>query len=94
MWLTEVIGAGLNDVTLQNDTYASIGFLNGTYQQFEFDTDFPWSMSMGGDTNYAGMLFTSPSFPPSDSTKLFPLLFSFLDFPSNNHQFAKTEILS
>ena len=47
-------GAGTNDVTLESIDVASIGFLNGTYQQFDYNTTFPWGLQMGGDNNYAG----------------------------------------
>ena len=50
------LGGGTNDVTLEGIANASIGFLNGTYQQFDYDTTFPWGLLMGGDENYAGML--------------------------------------
>lgn len=40
-------GAGESDVTLEPlADYASTGFLNGTNQQFEYGTDFPWGMEM------------------------------------------------
>lgn len=44
----------MNDVTLGSVNVASKGFLNGTYQQFDYGTDFPWGFQMGGNTNYAG----------------------------------------
>ena len=47
-------GAGTNDVTLEGIDVASIGFLNGTYQQFDYNTTFPWGLQMGDDDNYAG----------------------------------------
>lgn len=48
-------GAGLNDVVLtSNTTEASKGFLQDTFQLFDFGTSFPWSFSMGGSANYAG----------------------------------------
>ena len=48
-------GAGLNDAILAaNISIASKGFLNGTNQQFDFDTSFPWGMVLGVDVNYAG----------------------------------------
>ena len=40
-------GAGENDVTLEFIDDASVGFLNDTYQQFDYGTDFPWGMFMG-----------------------------------------------
>jgi len=49
-------GAGFNDVTLGPIDVASKGFLNGTYQQFDYGTDFPWGLQMGNDLNYAGVL--------------------------------------
>jgi hypothetical protein len=42
-------------VTLEGIENASIGFLNGTYQQFDYDTPFPWGLNMGGADNYAGI---------------------------------------
>jgi hypothetical protein len=48
-------GAGLNDAVLTpNIARASKGFLNDTYQAFDFETDFPWGMMMAGNANYAG----------------------------------------
>ncbi|KAL6720344.1 hypothetical protein ACLMJK_002265 [Lecanora helva] len=46
-------GAGTNDVTLGGVDVASKGYFNGTHQQFDYETSFPWGLSMGGDTNYA-----------------------------------------
>ncbi|KAL2041849.1 hypothetical protein N7G274_005634 [Stereocaulon virgatum] len=51
------IGAGINDVTLEGIEVASIGFLNGTYQQFDYGTPFPWGLNMGGADNYAAWEF-------------------------------------
>ena len=51
-------GAGLNDVTLGPIDVASKGFLNGTYQQFDYNTTFPWGLDMGSDGNYAGVFLT------------------------------------
>lgn len=48
-------GAGTNDVTLGSINVASKGFLNDTYQQFDYGTEFPWGFQMGGDSNYAGI---------------------------------------
>ena len=48
-------GAGTSDVTLEGIDVASVGFLNGTYQQFDHNTTFPWGLQMGSDDNYAGM---------------------------------------
>lgn len=48
-------GAGTNDVTLEGIDVASVGFLNGTYQQFDYNTTFPWGLQMGDDDNYAGI---------------------------------------
>ncbi|KAF6226008.1 hypothetical protein HO173_012598 [Letharia columbiana] len=39
-------GAGENDATLESIDAASVGFLNGTNQQFDYGTDFPWGMVM------------------------------------------------
>ena len=50
----DLVGAGLNDVTLGPIDVASKGFFNDTHQQFDYNTSFPWALSMGGDTNYAG----------------------------------------
>ncbi|MCJ1455477.1 hypothetical protein MMC28_005832 [Mycoblastus sanguinarius] len=50
-------GAGTNDVTLQGIVDASVGFLNASYQQFDYGTSFPWGMDVGDDTNYAGWEF-------------------------------------
>jgi hypothetical protein len=48
-------GAGLNDAVLTSDiARASKGFLNDTYQLFDFGTQFSWGMTMGGAANYAG----------------------------------------
>jgi hypothetical protein len=48
-------GAGLNDAVLTPEiTRASKGFLNDTYQAFDFETDFSWGMRMAGNANYAG----------------------------------------
>ena len=52
--LTWTTGAGTNDVTLQGIVDASVGFLNASYQQFDYGTSFPWGMDVGDDTNYAG----------------------------------------
>lgn len=47
-------GAGLGDAALTPDiSEASKGFLNGTYQQFDQDTTFPWAMVFGYEP-YAG----------------------------------------
>ena len=49
-------GAGLDDVALVSDfSVASKGFLNGTYQQFDYNTSFPWYMDLGYEP-YAGKL--------------------------------------
>lgn len=47
-------GAGEDDVTLEPFEVASIGFLNGTNQQFDYGTDFPWGMEMDVYDYYAG----------------------------------------
>jgi hypothetical protein len=40
-------GAGLTDAVLFADiSMASKGFLNGTYQQFDYNTSFPWYMDL------------------------------------------------
>lgn len=53
-------GAGLNDATLGPGSEGSAkGFLNETYQQFDLGTAFPWGLSIGADTNYAGMISRS-----------------------------------
>lgn len=51
-------GAGLNDAVLGpfNDGSAK-GFLNGTFQQFDLGTTFPWGFVMVMDSQYAGMVF-------------------------------------
>lgn len=54
----ETLGAGENDVTLESIDTASIGFLNGTNQQFDLSAGLPWGMVMDIYDNYAGM---SPS---------------------------------
>jgi hypothetical protein len=47
-------GAGLTDVALTSDiSIASKGFLNDTYQQFDYNTSFPWYMDLGYEP-YAG----------------------------------------
>lgn len=47
-------GAGLNDVALISDiSGASKGFLNDTYQQFDYNTSFPWYLDLGYEP-YAG----------------------------------------
>jgi len=52
-------GAGINDVVLEaNRITAAKGFLNGTYQEFNFGTDFRWGLNMGGAANYAAWEFT------------------------------------
>ncbi|KAL9103717.1 MAG: hypothetical protein Q9163_001267 [Psora crenata] len=64
-------GAGLNDVTLEDISVASIGFLNDTYQQFDYNTTFPWSLDMGGDTNYAAWEFVGISAGQTSSGFMF-----------------------
>jgi hypothetical protein len=56
LWVSSYhTGAGLSDVVLiKNGTEGVKGYLNGTIQQFDLGTDFPWYMAMGGDANYAG----------------------------------------
>jgi len=52
-------GAGESDATLDSDvSVAAKGYLNGTYQIFDFNTTFPWGLYMGSDANYAGWEFT------------------------------------
>jgi hypothetical protein len=47
-------GAGLDDVALTSDvSVASKGFLNATYQQFDYNTPFPWYLDLGYEP-YAG----------------------------------------
>ena len=58
-WLG-LVGAGLNDVTLGPKTGASKGYLNGTYQEFDLGTAYPWGLSVGGDSNYAGIYSIHP----------------------------------
>ena len=41
-------------MTLEGIDVAAVGFLNGTYQQFDYDTTFPWGLQMGFDDDYAG----------------------------------------
>ena len=48
------IGAGLADATLEAIDSASVGFLNGTQQQFDYGTDFPTGMTLKQDNVYAG----------------------------------------
>lgn len=48
-------GAGENDATLESIEIASIGYLNGTNQLFDYGEDFPWGMVMDVDDDYAGM---------------------------------------
>jgi hypothetical protein len=48
-------GAGLGDATLcPNSSNASPAFMNGTYQQFDYNTTFPWGMYLAYDAEYAG----------------------------------------
>ncbi|CAF9934776.1 MAG: hypothetical protein ALECFALPRED_006084 [Alectoria fallacina] len=56
-------GAGESDATLGPLDIASVGFLNGTYQQFVYDGEpFPWGMIMEDPgLEYAGKY--SPSLP-------------------------------
>lgn len=52
-------GAGFNDAVLFKDAKAaSSAYLNGTRALFDLGTSFPWGMLVGGDTNYACMLFS------------------------------------
>jgi hypothetical protein len=47
-------GAGFNDAVLTSDiSTAAPFFLNGTYAQFDLNTDFPWGFSMEAASNYA-----------------------------------------
>jgi hypothetical protein len=47
-------GAGLSDVALISDlSVAGKGFLNDTYQQFDYNSSFPWYMDLGYEP-YAG----------------------------------------
>lgn len=52
-------GAGENDVTLESIDVASVGFLNGTNQQFNYDDDYPWGMVMDIYDNYAEWEFVA-----------------------------------
>lgn len=52
-------GAGENDVTLESIDGASIGFLNGTSQQFDYGTNFPWGMVMVDYDFYASTYLPS-----------------------------------
>ncbi|KAK4691532.1 hypothetical protein P7C71_g5489, partial [Lecanoromycetidae sp. Uapishka_2] len=52
-------GAGTNDIVLTSIEIASVGFLNGTYQQFDYNTSFPWGLEMGDDDNYAAWEFAN-----------------------------------
>ncbi|MCJ1277868.1 hypothetical protein MMC21_005682 [Puttea exsequens] len=45
--------AGTSDTTLQSIDVAAVGFLNATYQQFDYNTDFPLGFEMGSPDNYA-----------------------------------------
>jgi len=48
-------GAGLNDAVLtSNISIASKGFLNATYQQFDYGTDFPWGLNLADVVQYTG----------------------------------------
>jgi hypothetical protein len=50
-------GAGTGDVALtSNATYALKGFLNGTYQQFDYNTSFPWGLYLKYPTYYTQWL--------------------------------------
>ena len=49
-------GAGLNDATLQTIDVATAGYLNGTNQQFDLGTEFPWGMNMVDYDYYAGII--------------------------------------
>lgn len=55
MYTDSKTGAGTNDVVLTTIDVASVGFLNDTNQQFDYNTTFPWGLEMGDDANYAGM---------------------------------------
>ncbi|KAL8744633.1 MAG: hypothetical protein Q9190_003138 [Brigantiaea leucoxantha] len=62
-----MLGAGLNDVVLTTRDSASAGlFVNATFQQFDFHTEFPWGLYMGSDTNYAGWEFVQLNVGPGD----------------------------
>lgn len=49
-------GAGLSDGVLDSNGTAAPKFsLNGTTAYADLGTDYPWGMTVAGDTNYAGM---------------------------------------
>lgn len=49
-------GAGLSDGVLDSNATAAPKFsLNGTTAYADLGTDYPWGMTVAGDTNYAGM---------------------------------------
>lgn len=55
-------GAGENDATLESSIdVASVGYLNGTNQQFDLNSDFPWGFVMVLYDYYAGTYLTSVS---------------------------------
>ena len=45
----------MNDVSLQTIDTASVGFLNNSYQQFDYGDSITWSFQLGGANPYAGM---------------------------------------
>lgn len=50
-------GAGENDATLESIDVASAGYLNGSNQQFDLGSEFPWGIGMVDYDFYAGMSF-------------------------------------
>lgn len=55
-------GAGLSDGVLDSNATAAPKFsLNGTNAYADLGTDYPWGMTVAGDTNYAGMCLNETS---------------------------------
>lgn len=49
--------AGIEDLILtSNKTEASIGFFNGSYQEFDLGSDFPYGMTFDFQRKYMGGL--------------------------------------
>ena len=48
-------GAGENDATLESIDVASVGYLNGSNQQFDLGTAFPWGVGIEVTDEYAGI---------------------------------------
>lgn len=56
-------GAGMNDAVLtQSIDVAAAGYLNGTSQQFDLGTAFPWGMGIVDYDFYAGII-SLPNYP-------------------------------